>query len=149
MSEDARRCASRAYAFLCWFQGTYYLATGLWPLVSIRTFKMVTGEKTDNLPSGKDADHWLVMTVGTLITSVAITLLSAAFRRTQIAEVTILAVGAAVGLTAIDLIYTARGVIAPIYLLDAAIEVPLILAWIVVSCQRTGGHSHNACRLSP
>src|SRR4051812_33006912 len=66
---------------LCWTQGIYYLITGLWPLISIRSFKAVTGEKNDNLPSGLDIDHWLVMTVGVLVTSIAVTLIIAAYRR--------------------------------------------------------------------
>jgi hypothetical protein len=53
---------------LLWVQGAYYLATGIWPLVSVETFQWVTGPKTDHLPSGYEADHWLVMTVGVLVT---------------------------------------------------------------------------------
>jgi hypothetical protein len=122
---------SNLFTGLCWFQGLYYLLTGVWPLVSVRTFKWVTGEKTDNVPTGLDADHWLLMTVSLLITSIAITLLVAAYRRTQSLEIAFLAILAATGLTAIDIIYVARKVILPIYLVDAVIEVPLILAWIV------------------
>lgn len=52
-----------------------------------------------------------------------------------------LAISAAAGLTAIDVIYTSRGITAPIYLLDAALEVPLIAAWICVLVihSRSGG----------
>jgi hypothetical protein len=42
----------RLFTGLCWLQGTYYFATGIWPLASVRTFEKVTGEKTDNLPTG-------------------------------------------------------------------------------------------------
>jgi len=115
--------SERLFTGLCWFQGFYFFATGVWPLVSIRTFKMVTGEKTDNLPTGLDADHWLVMGMSLLITSISLTLLMAAWRRTRTAEIGLLAVVSAAGLTAIDVIYVARRVILPIYLLDAAIEV--------------------------
>jgi hypothetical protein len=124
---------SRLFNLLLWVQGAYYLVTGLWPLVSIRTFKLVTGEqgKGDNYQTGLDADHWLVMTAGVLITSIALALLVGAWRKSQGIELAVLAIGAAVGLTAIDVIYTWRGIIAPIYLLDAALEVPLIVAWLV------------------
>jgi hypothetical protein len=57
---------------LLWVQGAYFQLTGIWPLVSIRSFKMVTGEKYDNLPSGLDVDHWLVMAVGVLVTSIGL-----------------------------------------------------------------------------
>ncbi len=118
------------WAGLLWVQGLYYLLTGVWPLVSIRTFQLVTGPKTDHLPTGREADHWLVMTVGVLITAAALAILTAAWRRRVSAEIAVLAVAAATGLTAIDVIYVARQVIAPIYLLDAAIEVVLIAGWI-------------------
>jgi hypothetical protein len=116
---------------LCWFQGIYYFLTGLWPILDIRSFKRITGEKTDNLPTGLDADHWLVMAVSLLITAIAITLLVAAWRRTLAIEIAVLAISGAIGLTIIDVVYTARGVILPIYLLDAALEIPLIFAWSI------------------
>ena len=103
----------------------------MWPIVHVRSFKFVTGEKTDNLPTGLEADHWLLMTVSVLIVSVSVTILLAAYRNTQELEIGVLAIAAAAGLTAIDVIYTLRGVIAPIYLVDAAIEVPLITAWLL------------------
>jgi hypothetical protein len=134
--------ASKLFVPLCWVQGTYYFLTGAWPLVSVRTFKMVTGEqgKTDNAQTGLEADHWLLMTVSVLITAIAVTLLVAAYRKTQALELGLLAIGAACGLTAIDVIYTCRGVILPIYLVDAAAEVPLILAWcFVLSGRREAG----------
>lgn len=117
------------FTALCWLQGVYYFATGIWPIVNVRSFEAVTGEKTDNLPTGLEADHWLLMTVSVLILSVAVTLLLAGVRRTQTLEIGVLAIAAAVALTSIDVIYTLRRVIPPIYLLDAAIEVPLIAAW--------------------
>jgi hypothetical protein len=39
-------------------QGTYYAATGLWPILWMRSFEAVTGPKQD---------HWLVKTVGALV----------------------------------------------------------------------------------
>jgi hypothetical protein len=132
MATTKRPVAQLLFTSLCWFRGGYYFLTGVWPLVSIRTFKMVTGEKTDNLPTGLDSDHWLVMAVSLLITAISITLLLAAYRRTLAVEIAALAMLAACGLTAIDVIYTARQVILPIYLLDAAVEVPLVVAWCVV-----------------
>lgn len=128
--ESARGTPKSALALgVLWTQGIYFLLTGIWPLVSIRTFQMVTGPKTDNLPTGREADHWLVMGMGVLITSIALAMLVAAWRRSVSAEVVVLAIGSAVGLMAIDVIYVARGVIAPIYLLDAVIEAILLVAW--------------------
>jgi hypothetical protein len=114
---------------LLWVQGPYYLLTGVWPLISIRTFQLVTGPKTDHLPTGREADHWLVMTVGLLVTAIAAALLTAGWRRRASPEIAVLALGSALGLTLIDVIYVARQVIDPIYLIDAVVEVPLIVGW--------------------
>ncbi len=120
------------FTALLWVQGVYYFATGVWPLVSIETFQMVTGKKTDHLVSGRESDHWLVMTVGVLIVAIGATLLLAAWRRRNPLEVAVLAVLGALGLTGIDVLYVARQVIAPIYLLDAVAEVILIGLWMGV-----------------
>jgi hypothetical protein len=115
---------------LCLFQGCYFLATGLWPLVSIKTFQMVTGPKTDNLPTGNEADHWLVNTVAVLVISIGVTLLFAGFRRRVPPEVVVLAIVSSAGLIAIDTIYVWRGVLRPIYLTDAVLETLLIVFWL-------------------
>ena len=103
-------------------QAIYYLATGVWALVSIRTFMAVTGPKTD---------VWLVKTVGVLVVVVGTTLLCAAFRERIDVEILVLAVGSAAALTAIDVIYVGKRVIAPIYLGDAVLEIALIAWWLV------------------
>lgn len=112
--------SSRLFRWLIGFQGLYYLATGLWPLVSMETFLMVTGPKTD---------LWLVRTVGILITVMGMVFLTAAYRGRPTVEATLLAVGAAVGLTAVDVVYVMWNVIDPIYLLDAAGELALLAVW--------------------
>jgi hypothetical protein len=119
------------FIVLLWVQGLYYFITGIWPLMSIETFQMVTGPKTDHLVTGRESDHWLVMTVGVLIVAIAITLLVAAWRRQHSIEVAVLAVVSAIALTGIDVVYVARQVIAPIYLVDAVAEVVLIAGWMV------------------
>ena len=102
-------------------QGAFYLGTGLWSLVSIETFQMVTGPKTD---------LWLVKTVGMLVIVSGAVLLLAARRRNFPPEIVLLAAGSAVGLAAIDATYVSIGRISPIYLLDALAEAVLAAAWI-------------------
>src|SRR5437588_4301941 len=99
---------------LLWTQGTYYCLTGLWPLISIESFQWITGRKTDHLVTGDEADHWLVMTVGVLVTAIGLALLLAAWRKTCPIEVAALAMLTAVGLTAIDVVYVVRQAIPPI-----------------------------------
>src|SRR5436853_1697295 len=115
--------SSTPFTTLLWVQGVYYFVTGVWPLASVETFQMITGRKTDHLVTGRESDHWLVMTVGVLITAIALTLLVAAWRRRNPLEVAVLAVASAIGLTVIDVVYVARQAILPIYLADAAAEV--------------------------
>ncbi len=136
VARDRIGVSATLFHALLWVQGLYYLATGIWPLVSIRTFQMVTGEKTDHLITGREGDHWLVMTVAVLIIAIAVALLAAAWRRHKPPEMALLAIAAAVGLTAIDVVYVGRQVIAPIYLADAVAEVVLIIAW---ACALLGG----------
>jgi hypothetical protein len=102
-------------------QGLYFAATGIWPLLHLRSFERVTGPKTDT---------WLVQTVGVLVGVIGGTLLSAAVRRAITVETAGLAVGAAAGLGAVDAVFATRGRISPIYLADAAVEATLIAAWI-------------------
>ena len=101
-------------------QGGYYLLTGTWPLVHMRSFERVTGPK---------ADDWLVRTVGALVLAIAIPLLVDGSRGEADAGTLTLALGSAAALAAVDVVYVARRVISPIYLLDAALEAGLILAW--------------------
>jgi hypothetical protein len=106
-------------------QGIFYLVTGLWPLFSINTFQKVTGPKQD---------LWLVRTVGVLITVISVVLISGGKQRKVNDEIPLLAVGSALGLTAIDVVYVSKRRISPIYLLDAIAELILatgvILAWL-------------------
>src|SRR5436305_10564706 len=101
-------------------QGVYYVVTGLWPLVHTNSFQAVTGPKTD---------LWLVQTVGVLIAVIGCVLLSAAHSGRVTAEVALLAVGCALALTGIDVVFVTRNVISQVYLLDAAAALVLVAAW--------------------
>jgi hypothetical protein len=104
-------------------QSTYFLFTGLWPLVHLRSFLAVTGPKDD---------IWLVETVGVLIAAIGAGLGMAALRGRVPAEVITIAVVSAIGLAIIDSIYVARERIDGIYLLDVAVEGALVAAWAVL-----------------
>jgi len=107
---DARRRTLAA-------QGAYYVATGVAPFVSRRAFEAVTGPKRE---------WWLVETVGVLVTAVGAGLLGGAARNRVTPELLTIAGGCAAGLAGIDVVYVARGRIAPAYLADAAVQVALI-----------------------
>jgi hypothetical protein len=97
-------------------QGAFYVATGLWAIVSIGSFQRVTGPKVDT---------WLVKTVGALVSVVGMVLLLGAWRRRTEVEVLVLATGSAVALAAIDTVYSLNGRISKVYLLDAVAETVL------------------------
>ncbi|HYO82576.1 MAG TPA: hypothetical protein VES20_14325 [Bryobacteraceae bacterium] len=102
------------------FQGAFYLATGVWPLLHMRSFLRVTGLKTD---------LWLVQTVGLLVSCIGAQMLMASRRERVTPEVRALAASAALSLAAIDTVHSAKGTISPIYLLDAAVEIGLAGLW--------------------
>ncbi|NEM98537.1 hypothetical protein [Pontibacter burrus] len=102
-------------------QGLYWLVTGIWPFLHLKSFVWVTGPKQD---------YWLLYTVAVLITVIGAILLAAGVRRRVTAEIKWLGIGGAAGLAGIDVFYALNDVIRDIYLLDAAGEVVLILLWL-------------------
>ena len=103
-------------------QGIYFLITGVWPLLSMRTFLAVTGPKTD---------LWLVKTVGLILAVIGAVLLYAQLTAAVNAPVILLAIGAAASLMIIEIVYVLKRVISPIYLGDAAAELILIAWWAI------------------
>jgi hypothetical protein len=103
-------------------QGLFYMITGFWPLFSRRSFEKVTGPKHD---------FWLVNTVGVIIGSVGLVLISAGYHRRVTPEIRCLAVGTAASLSGIDIFYVSKRRIPRIYLLDAAAEIGLITVWLI------------------
>ncbi len=109
-------------------QGAYYLASGLWPLVSMRTFELVTGPKVD---------RWLVRMVGLLAATIGGVLTVRAARPTPShAPDALLAGGSALAFAAVDVVYVARGRISRAYLADAVVELVLAGGWVLVSRER-------------
>jgi hypothetical protein len=114
--------AAAPYRRVAAVQGVYFLLSGLWPLASIDSFQAVTGRKMD---------LWLVYTVGTVVGVIGLTLLVAARARRITPEVGVLAIGSALGLAAIDVIFVARGVLSWVYLADAVAELALVGWWML------------------
>lgn len=112
------------------------MITGVWPIVHLPSFLFVTGPKTD---------LWLVQTVGALLAVIGYALCVAGLRRTVTNEMVIVAVGCAAALAIIDIVFVNRNVIGPIYLLDAAAEIVLVIAWVV--CAVMNGTRRAAVRV--
>lgn len=99
-------------------QGFFYVLTGLWPLLHLKSFEAVTGPKKDK---------WLVKTVGLMITcSGLIFLYSTCIGPSIPKETWLLAIMNALCLAAVDIHYARKDVIAKIYLADAAVELFMV-----------------------
>jgi hypothetical protein len=103
-------------------QSVFYIGTGVWPLVHRGSFERVTGPKTE---------FWLVQTVGLTVASIGLGLAHALRRGGPVPrELRSVAMAAAAGLAAVDIVYVARRRISTVYLLDAAAEAILIAGWL-------------------
>lgn len=105
-------------------QGLYYLATGLWPLLSARSFQRVTGPKKD---------LWLVKTMGALVAGAGVLIAAGAARKTLPRDASRLAVLFAGVLGGAEAYYAARRVISKVYGLDAVLEAAFLLRRIMAS----------------
>lgn len=103
-------------------QGAYFVITGLWPMVSMRSFEAVTGPKRDK---------WLVRTVGVLVIVIGGVLVVAGLRGPPPPEVVGLGIASALALAGVDVNYVLRGRIPPIYLLDALGECVIVGLWVL------------------
>jgi hypothetical protein len=102
-------------------QGSFYVVSGLWPLLHMRSFEAVTGKKTDK---------WLVRTVSGLLVTIGIVQALSPDKPQGLVPARQLGMGTAATLAAIDLVYAAKGRISKIYVLDAAIELSWIRHWL-------------------
>jgi hypothetical protein len=119
---------ARAERGLAWGQGGLYVATGVWPILHMRSFEAVTGPKRE---------RWLVRTVGVLVTVLGATLAFGAARRRVTPELRLLGAASAVALAGVDVWYAGvRRRISPVYLADAVVELALAAAW--AACARRG-----------
>ena len=101
-------------------QGAFFVATGLWPIVHLRSFEAVTGRKRDT---------WLVQTIGGLIAAVGAALIAGSFEKPSRSLMT-LGIGSSAALAAADLYFAGKGRISPIYFADAVVEGALIATWL-------------------
>ncbi len=102
-------------------QGLYLLTTGIWPLVNMHSFVLLTGPKTD---------LWLVITVGLLLAVTGAVLSISGIRNNSGAEFALLGMGTAASLAVVDIYFSINGTISPIYLLDGLVELGFIFFWI-------------------
>jgi hypothetical protein len=104
-------------------QATFYVTTGLWPLLHRRSFERVTGPKDD---------FWLAQTVGITVAAIGLGLAQAGFLAPRVPrELRTIALTSAAGLAFVDLYFVTQARISRIYLADAAAEITLVVAWLL------------------
>jgi hypothetical protein len=110
-------------------QSVVFLTSGLWPIVSLRTFEMVTGPKLEG---------WLVKTVGLLIASVGTGLALGAARGRVSDEMAHVGGLSAAALAGIDVRYASKPRrISRVYLWDAALEAVWVAGWMLTARRQT------------
>lgn len=116
IGEWARRLSARPGSV----QAAYYVASGLWPLLSYRSFESVTGPKRE---------EWLVKMIGLLTTLIGGVLATDPAGRER--QTRLLAIGAAAAFAVVDTWYAGvRRRIRPVYLLDAVAQAVIVAAWL-------------------
>jgi hypothetical protein len=108
---------------LAFFQGGFFMVSGIWPVLDLPSFMAVTGPKTD---------YWLVRTVGSLLVVIGATLFSAWRSGRVTPEIRLLGALAPIALATVDIVYVCADVIRPIYLADAVVELVLAVLWLRV-----------------
>jgi hypothetical protein len=112
-SDKMRRWALGAHA-------AYFVLTGVWPLLHIRSFMAVTGPKRD---------IWLVKTLGALVTAIGVILLRSSLTRAARRESELVALATSASLGGCDVYYALKRDVSPVYLLDGAIDLVLAAYW--------------------
>lgn len=120
MGQNAERGERRARA-LARLHGWANVAGGVWPLVHMRSFEAVTGPKVDK---------WLVRTVAGLLVANGLVQVRSTGSRDGLRAARAVGLGTAATLAAIDLVYAPRRRISRVYLVDAALELAILAAWL-------------------
>ena len=103
-------------------QGVFYVISGLWPIVHLKSFEKVTGRKREG---------WLAQSMGGLIAAVGVALIVGSLEQRPSRTLQVLGMGSALALGAADLIFAKRGTVSKIYFADAAAEGAALATWII------------------
>lgn len=116
-------------SILAWtlgFQAVYYVVTGIWPFLSMKSFLAVTGPKTD---------LWLLRLVALLIIVIGLTVGLAVWSERITPEIVVCSVLSCLAFIGIDSVYALSGWISKVYLADAVVEALMVIT--IVFCLAT------------
>ena len=103
-------------------QGVFYVITGLWPIVHLKSFEKVTGNKRE---------HWLAKSMGALVTAVGAALIVGSLEARPSRTLKVLGMGSAIALGLADLVFAKNSRAPKVYLADAAAEGAALATWII------------------
>jgi hypothetical protein len=109
--------------------GLYFIFTGMWALLDVQSFQVVTGQKID---------IWLVKTFSGLICAVGLSFVINAFRMGEKSAL-YTALLCLPALIIADIYYALTNIISKIYLADAAIEM-IFLIFLILRFLRISDH---------
>lgn len=113
-------------------QAAYYISSGLWPVLHLRSFLLVTGPKVD---------LWLVQAFGLLVVAQGSALLFACVARRE-REALPFGFASCAMLALVDVWFVSKGTIRAVYLLDAGAEAILAAGWLMAGrCSAPGSRS--------
>jgi hypothetical protein len=109
-------------------QGVFYVVTGLWPIIHLRSFEKFTGRK-------QQREGLLAQSMGGLIAAVGVALIAGSLEKRPSAALKWLGMGSALALGVADLVFARRNIIkhqtSKSYLADAAAEGAALAGWII------------------
>lgn len=123
-SRTGRKSTGPAIIRLAVAHGLYNIGGGLWPLLHMPSFELVTGVKRD---------EWLVRTVAGIVLFIGLLLLHDALIRRRIDRTLKLVAGGIAGVLGIAaLAGSITGIIAWVYFIDGAIHCAFMVGWLAV-----------------
>lgn len=103
-------------------QGVFYVITGLWPIVHLKSFERVTGNKRES---------WLAKSMGALVTAVGAALIVGSLEERPSRTLKVLGMGSAVALGLADLVFAKHSRAPKVYIGDAVAEGAALATWII------------------
>ena len=108
-------------------QGVFYVVTGLWPIIHLRSFEAITGRKRK--------EGWIAKSMGGLIAAVGVALIAGSLEKRQSAALRVLGMGSAIALGVADLVFAKQHKThnrnQTAYYADAAAEGAALAGWII------------------
>lgn len=102
--------------------GIYYAIAGIWPLLHLKSFLLVTGSKRD---------LWLVKQVGLLAFAAAIVMF-VGYNSSIDNVLYVHVIAFPITFLIVDVYYSLKGIISNVYLVDAMIQLALIIAYSTI-----------------